>query len=286
MSDGQGGAGGEGGGAAMVAIAGAGGAGGETGAATPSWRDTLPDDLKGDSSLGNFTDIEALARGYIETKRTATARVEGYRTDDGLRQLGLTLRPADAADYEIPVVDEAGHSMAEAFRAFAFETGMPPQWAKGVAEFHNAQMAAAIKAEEDASQADVDAFKAQIGAEKFNAGLESVRQLLKTAGVEMAEEDITRLDAKIGSSNTLKALFHVAALVGDPAPVDGGENPGGGNGFGAMTPEQAQTRWSEVQKDPAWRAEAKKPGTPQYREYQRLNTIIAQGRAKQAAKPS
>ena len=40
----------------------------------PSWRDSLPEDLKGDPSLQSFKDIPALAKSFIETKRMVGAK--------------------------------------------------------------------------------------------------------------------------------------------------------------------------------------------------------------------
>lgn len=290
MTDIQGGAGGEGGGqgggAAADAIANGGAGGGDggqgSGTGAASWRDELPEAIRSAPELANYADIPAAMQGLIESKKAATARIEGYRTDDGLRQLGQALRPADAAEYEIPTFDEGGQPMAEAFRKFAHETGMPAQWTKGVAEFFNQQLAAAVTAQEQASAAEVDGLKQAIGAEKFNANLDAVRQMLKTSGVELGAEDMAALDSKLGSKNLLTFMFDMAARVGEPEPVQGAGNAGGGQ-MGAMTPEQADKRWNELVQDASWREKVKVQGSPEYRENARLQALIVQGRR---AKPS
>lgn len=281
MTDIQGGADQQGGGGSADQQAGGGadqqGGGGEGTAAAASWRDALPETIRAAPELANYPDLPAAMQGLIESKKAVTARIDSYRTDDGLRQLGQSLRPADAAEYDIPLVDEAGQPMADAFRQFAHETGLPPQWAKGVAEFYNAQMAAAITAQEQASQAEVDGLKQAIGEAKFNTNLEAVRQMLKTSGVELGAEDMAALDSKLGSKNLLTFMFDMAARFGDPAPVEGAGAAGGGQ-MGAMTPEAADQRWNQLVKDADWRAKVKIQGSPEYRENERLQTLIAQGR--------
>jgi len=281
MSDGQGG---EGGGAGAAAIAaGGGGDGGQGGGAAPSWREALPEALRGEASFVNFADVGALAQGYLDTKRTATERLDSYKTDDGLKKFGEIVRPAAAADYEIPVPDGQDATMAEAFRAFAHETGLPPQWARGVAEFYNGKLAEAAAAAEQASQVEVDQLRQTMGAEKFNAGLQSVRQMLEISGVELPADDMAALDAKLGSGNLLKFMFNMAARVGDPAPVEGaGAAAGAGSGMGAMTPEQANARWNVAVQDANWRKQSLIAGTPEHKEAARLQNLIVQGRAKQA----
>lgn len=283
VTGGAGGAagGGDGGGAGAAALAGAGagagsGDGGQGGGAA-SWRDSLPEAIRGDASLANFADIGALAQGYLDTKRTATERIDSYKTDDGLRKFGEIVRPAAAADYDIPVLEGQDASMAEAFRAFAHEAGLPPQWAKGVAEFYNGKLAEAVQAAEAASQAEVDQLRSTMGADKFNTGLQSVRQMLEKSGVQLRAEDMAALDAKLGSANLLTFMFDMAARVGDPAPVEGA---GGAVGAGAMTPESASARWDAAVQDANWRKQALIKGTPEYAESERLQNLIAQGRAR------
>ena len=41
----------------------------ETPPPTPTWRDTLPEDLKADASLATFKDVPSLAKSYVETKK-------------------------------------------------------------------------------------------------------------------------------------------------------------------------------------------------------------------------
>lgn len=51
-------------------------AGGQTAGATASWRDTLPEGLKGDKGLEKFKDPGALAQSYLELEKSARASVK------------------------------------------------------------------------------------------------------------------------------------------------------------------------------------------------------------------
>lgn len=275
MTDGTqgGGDGGEGGGTGAALLAGAGG--GDGGGA--SWRDSLPDDLKSDPALANFADVASLAKGYRETKAAATARTPDYSTEAGLKSFADAVRPADATAYEIPVPDGQPSAMADAFRNFAHETGMPPAWAKATAEFFNTQSAAAIAAENDKSAKDVDTLKAKMGPAVFDQKLTAAARLLPALGVQLDDNELKQLDAKIGSANLLQFMFAVADRVGDPAPL---EDAGGDSVTTlSMNPAQAQATWDARQKDPAWRAQAKIEGTEQHKEYTKLKNIITAARA-------
>jgi hypothetical protein len=283
MSDANGG----GGGAADLLLNNGGGGGGEGGnggeGGGASWRDALPDDLKGNAALANFADIPSLAKGYVETKALATSRQVDYSTPEGLKVFADAVRPAEASAYEISGdADGNATALGDAFRAFAHERGMPAGWVKDIDGFFNAQAGAAIAAQNAASVKEVDTLKGQLGAAKFDAQLAKVQAMLPKFGVELSEQDLTQLDLKLGSGNLLRFMFEMADRVGDPAPIDGAQ--GGETGGGAMTPEQAQAKWNELNKDAAWRAEAMKDGTAQNKEYQRLQNLIIAGRSAARAK--
>lgn len=72
---------------------GTGGAGdaGNTGVdngAAASWRDTLPDDIKGDKSLADIKDITGLAKGYVHSQKLIGSSVRIPGPDAGKEDLG------------------------------------------------------------------------------------------------------------------------------------------------------------------------------------------------------
>jgi hypothetical protein len=44
--------------------------------ASPEWVGTLPDDLKADPTLVKYQNVEALARGHLETKKLASSKLQ------------------------------------------------------------------------------------------------------------------------------------------------------------------------------------------------------------------
>jgi hypothetical protein len=250
-----------------------------SGASEASWRDALPETLRGDPSLANFGDISALAQGYIETKRAATSRVPDFSSEAGLKSFADAVRPADAAAYDIPVPEGEASPLADNFRQFAHQTGMPPAWAKATAEFFNAQSAAMAEAETAASVKEVDSLKGQMGAGPFGAKLEAVQRMLPQLGVQLADEDLARLDAKIGSGNLLKFMFAIHDRVGDPGVVEGDGVRDDKSANFALTPDRAKAEWDAKQKNADWRKAAKVEGSPENREFKRLQGLITAGRA-------
>lgn len=273
---GDGGTGGDQGGAAGAAAIAATGASGS--GSDASWRDTLPDALKADPSLANFADVAALAEGYRSTKAALTARAPDMSSEAGLKMFADAVRPGDAKQYDIPVPDGQPSALADGFRAFAHAQGMPPAWAKATAEFFNQQTADALAAAETASAKEVDTLKGEIGQAKFGQKLEGVRRDLQAAGVQLGDDELAKLDSAIGSANLLKYMFWVNDRVGDPAPIEGAS--GAGATTIAMTPDQAKAKWDEVSKSKDWRQAAKVEGSPEQKEYQRLQSLIAAGRAQ------
>src|ERR1043166_4213884 len=68
QSDGAGGAGGSAGNTGGTGGSGTGAAGGSGGGGQVSWRDSLPDDIKGNATLANVQSVQDLAKGYIHAQ--------------------------------------------------------------------------------------------------------------------------------------------------------------------------------------------------------------------------
>lgn len=242
-----------------------------------SWRDSLPDALRNDEILSRYESVEAVAQGLVEAQRQARSR---YNSDEGIRAFGDANRPQDAAAYEIPVIEGGPTSLADSYRQFAHEIGMPPAWAKAHAEWLNQITTADIEAANRASQADVDGFKSefvrQFGENAWDAKVKAGADVLKQFGVQLDEQDLAQLDAKLGSSNLIKFLFEVSDRVGDPKPI--GVETGGAGMPTSMTPDQAKARYDQAIKDSDWRTKAKQAGTQEHAEYLRLNALISAGK--------
>ncbi|GAA0749558.1 hypothetical protein [Sphingomonas trueperi] len=231
---GEGGAGGDGG---------AGGAGGApAGAAAPEWMASLPDELKGDATLSRYASLEELARGHVEARKVASSRVVLPSGDDDAAwsKFGETLRPADPSEYAIGLpegVDPAGPAakFADAFRAKAHEIGLPPRWAKALADWNNEFVAKDIAERNSASEAELKAFKG--ATPDYDAKLASAQGLFKSLGLD--EAVVTELDVRLGTGNLMKLAFGLAEKFGEPVRVDpDGKGAGLGGGDASNAKDQ------------------------------------------------
>lgn len=166
---------------------GEGGGGGQN----ESWRDSLPDELKGDASLADVPDVATLAKNYVETKAMVggSFRVPGEDAgaedwdkfhsrlmtsvpslmfkplaDDaeGLEKVYDQMgRPAKADEYKIPEVDDKGlkldMSLATDFKGIAHKYGLNQKQFNGIVE--DLTGASIVKAEEARSVVDADVKK-------------------------------------------------------------------------------------------------------------------------------
>lgn len=239
MSDGAGAAAGAGasGGEAGAGVAGAGG--GEGGApATPEWLATLPEELRGDATLSRYKTVDDLARGHVEAHKVAKSKVmlPGADADDAAwAQFGQQLRPAEAKDYDIPVPEGDDGAFAEKFKAKAHEIGLPPRWAKALAEWQNGEMSESLQAIDQQRNSEVEAFKASTP--DYQRKLSAAEGLLKELG--WSEDDVSAIERQHGAAKTLDLFFKLGDRFGEAARVDGDGKPIGlGGGDTANAREQ------------------------------------------------
>jgi hypothetical protein len=268
--------------AAAIAAAAAGAAGGnsgEGGQAGADWRTAITDEaLRADPTIANYKSLDDLVNGHKSTKALASSKVPmPGETPESQQAFMDAIRPADAAVYEITVPEGYKTEFAEGFRAKAHELALQPWQAKGIADWNNEFYAADAKAQSDASEADVSEFKKSYGS-NYDAQLGKVGLMLQQAGVELPEEDLAALDAKIGSANLLRFMFDIADRVGPLEQINGDDNPGMNGGVAAA---QADGVLKEKQTNAEWRKNAMKPGTPERKEFERLTRLVSQHRHAQ-----
>ncbi len=110
-------------------------------AAPVGFFDSLPDDLRAEPSLRNFTDPVSLAKSYVHAQRMIGADkipLPGKSaTDDEWRQVYRRLgAPEDPKAYDIKLgADVMGDNEMQAFRAAALEAGLNNRQASRIAQF-------------------------------------------------------------------------------------------------------------------------------------------------------
>lgn len=117
-----------------------------TSAAPVGFLDSLPEDLRAEPSLKNFTDPASLAKSYVHAQRMIGADkipLPGKSaTDDEWRAVYRKLgAPDDPKGYEVKVSDGIlGDGELASFRNAAFEAGLNPRQAERMAKFIDKSM--------------------------------------------------------------------------------------------------------------------------------------------------
>ena len=252
--------------------------------AAQDWRAGLPEDLRGDATLGKYTSLEDLARGHLETKRAASAKAVPLPGDseESRKAFADALRPESVDAYDFGELPEGMDSeMVDGFRQFAFDSGLPPHLAKGAMDFYAGAMDKQIEAANAASQKQLDSFKADYGS-GYDEKLGEVQKMIEGftgTPLELGEADLNRLDIKLGSDGLMKFMFALHDRVGDLGYAGEGDNPPAG--FQAVAPENAEATWNTKMQDAEWRKKVKTKGSPEARESDYLQKMIAQHRARQ-----
>jgi hypothetical protein len=250
VTDGAGGAVGDGG---------AGGAGGgEGGAQTPEFLGALPDDLKADPTLVKYKDLEALARGHLETKKLASSKIvvpgEGASEEDMAKFYTALGRPESPDKYELPMpqlpVDapaEAREQLAESYKPFrelAHKIGLNPAQAEALGQFELDRQNAYYQQ----GETEIAALKAELGADydpKLEAGKKAFARIF--GGDEEALKLAGEMDQKAGSARLVKAMMRLGEIMGEHKIIDGDHV----EGFGEV--KDPEGKLAELQRDKSWR---------------------------------
>lgn len=261
---GAGGAGGGSGGSAGAAGggnggAGAGAAGGAGGAVSEDWRSSLPDDVKALPQAQKYKTAAELVKAHAHLEKhlseklippqrgTPLADMKEYFT-----RLGL---PAEAKDYKVEV-DAKSLNMSEEFlKSFteqAYGMNLLPEQAKGVAEYLGRINTAAMNQQRDAYQAQVTEGMNKLKTE-WGDGYGANVIKAKAALGEFFDDAGKKFIQESGLSKNplfLKALAKAGGLLSE----DTIRGSGGGTGFGALTPQEAQVKLNELRKpgSPYW----------------------------------
>ena len=119
----------------------------ETPTTEVSWRDSLPDDIKGNTSLEKFSDVSTLAKSYINAESMIGKDkmvVPGVNTtedewNDIYTKLG---RPSTPDEYNLEIALEEGEAVDDqlfaSFKDAAHKHGLSPQQAQGILDYYSA----------------------------------------------------------------------------------------------------------------------------------------------------
>lgn len=179
-------------------------------------------------------------------------------------------RPANPADYKLPVPDGVDPAFATAAAAKFHELGLSPKQAQALTTWWNEKSggvtAAQQAAENTAIEADVATLNKDWGAQ-VAARTEIARRGALAVGLDA--KAIDALQKVAGYAGVMKAL----AKIGDMTREGGAAGLNDIGGFG-MTPEGAKARRSELMADKDWSKKAMDPNSSQWAELKRLDALI------------
>lgn len=236
------------------------------------WMRSLPPELQVEPTLARYSDPTALAKGFLETREWARGRVALPKADspESFNEFAAAIRPASADDYDIAVPEGMSDDMAKAFRARAFDLGLHPQQAKGLAEWNNDFMAAQQAALHRAATEELQSMELELGPQAWARGTEAVSNMLTAAGVEIGDV-VPALEQTMGAGKAMQALFKLAERTGEMGKVD---PTAVSLRTGAMTPEQAQSEINAMFADKDKGPKLRDQTSAEYKQYEQLLKIV------------
>lgn len=263
----------------------------QQGGGVPAWMETLPADspFRQNQDLLRLGSVEDVAKAYANTRAWAKDRIAIPTDDAGWNELGQKLRPENADGYKIDVPDGQDPTMANEFRKFAFDSGIPARYADATAQFFNQQSEAALSKLGSDNEAAVEALKVQYGPAGWAQRVEATNKMLAAVGIEADVADalaqVVSRDADgkpiAGAGKAVAALFKLAEATGELGKVDSTSvNLRLGTMSGAGAKAEIDRRSGDMSAEGRrWMAEAAKPGTSESKTWNDLNMAMARAQS-------
>lgn len=225
-----------------------------TQSAPQDWRMALPQELQEDVSLRKFSDISALAAGYINAQKLIGAdkiAIPGKQASDEdwinvYKKLGL---PEDIKDYGLQFKEGAtlDENFVSAFKDIAHKAGILPKQAQALADwFSEANLQAETNYVEEIKVKQTEALNnlKQEWGKAYDAKLARAQNVLKTVG---DKELIQYLDDS-GLGNDTR-LIKLLAGIGEKFMKEDTIIPGQSGTGGSLSPVEAKKRANDIMAD-------------------------------------
>lgn len=213
----------------------------------------------------NFRDFSGLVKSMRELETKVGAKFQapsGPDDKEGWQALRAALGVPDKAEgYQIKMPGAAADDpLLAGFQARAFELGLPPHMAAGIAQWFGETMETTSASNAEAARAELQ--KSWKG--DYDANLEHGRRAMAKLGLDV--EAVNGLAAGYGLAPTMELLAKVGRGFAEDGPLPGsGVRP-------AASAEQLAARQKAIQSDPELRArlfEGKDPAlTAEWRQIQ------------------
>src|SRR6056300_1309240 len=192
-----------------------------------SWKDTISEEFRNDPNISKFTELDALAKSYINATRMIgqdkVAIPNENSTDDQWQEVyGKLGRPESPDKYKLEVQSETAPLDDTAIKQFAenaHQLGLNNKQAQGILEFYKNSMEGSIQ------QAKVDTETAQANAEQElrkewgRSYDENIKRAGAIAKANMSE-DILNMELKDGTRigdhpSVIKGFANIANLMSE-----------------------------------------------------------------------
>jgi hypothetical protein len=227
-----------------------------TPAANTTWRDSLPDDLKGDPSIQSYKDIPSLVKSHIHAQKLigvdkipAPKETWGEKEwGDFYQRLGRPESPDKYTrpEFKLPEGFELESSAVDKLYATLHQAGVTDKQAqKIVADYVNHAGEAFSKAELEGKSAvtqRLEAYKTELG-EKYEVRLQTARDVLSKFG----DEKTLKYLSETGLDNSPE-MIELLARAGEGMLEDRRETPGN-PGILAGTVTDARVQLDQMMND-------------------------------------
>ncbi len=192
-----------------------------------SWKETISEEFRNDPNISKFTEIDALAKSYINATRMIgqdkVAVPNENSTDDQWNEVyGKLGRPESADKYQLEVQSETAPLDESAIKQFAenaHKLGLNNKQAQGILEYYKDSMEGSVQ------QARVDTETAQANAEqelRKEWGRSYDENIKKAGAIAKANmsEDILNMELKDGTRigdhpSVIKGFASIANLMSE-----------------------------------------------------------------------
>jgi hypothetical protein len=192
-----------------------------------SWKEAIPEDLRNDPNISKFTELEALAKSYVNATRMIgqdkVAVPNNNSTDDQWNEVYDKLgRPESPDKYQLDIKSEAVPLDEGAIKSFAenaHQLGLNNKQAQGILEFYKNSMEGSLQ------QNQIDMETAQANAEqelRKEWGGNYEANIKKAGAVAKANMDATILDMQLKDGTRLgdnpaviKGFANIANLMSE-----------------------------------------------------------------------
>lgn len=241
--------------------------------ATDDWRASLPEDLRDNATLKNYSDVAALAKSHVHAQKMIGAEkipLPGKDATDAdwegvYNRLG---RPATPDEYKLPegVFPEGvelDSTLTKTYLEKFHQAGLTQRQTEAVMRSHGEIVKGIIEQQEQASKEALDMGRSTLRKEwgrAYDQNLELARKTVREFGTPDLQSRFTD-DSLLRDPEVTRML----ATLGEHMQGDIGMGTAHSDAS-AMTPEQAQNKINELMRDSEFQLARANPGHPTHQQ--------------------